>query len=76
LDTDTDVNLNSKAETVVEAEAESETEAEAEAETEGYRARLGLQSRECGQRCEREWSGAWNRRDMQEVMRGLRGLRV
>jgi hypothetical protein len=33
------------------------------------------QQRECGRRKEREWSGEWNRGDMEEVVRALRGLR-
>ena len=32
-------------------------------------------AQECGRRKEREWSGEWNRGDMEEVVRALRGLR-
>jgi hypothetical protein len=31
---------------------------------------------ECGRRKEREWSGEWNRKDMDEVVKGLRGLKA
>jgi hypothetical protein len=31
---------------------------------------------ECGRRKEREWSGEWNRKDMDEVKKALRGLKA
>ena len=31
---------------------------------------------ECGQRTEKEWSGEWNRGDMEEVVTGLRELKA
>jgi hypothetical protein len=41
----------------------------------GHASRPSLSPPECGRRKGHEWSGEWNRRDMEEVVKALRGLR-